>query len=223
MARFEKNNNSHGSLKDLQILINEKSHLINNELKKHLNKKIDIKWVSPIKDDNFSEYRDADFLNLLGINNNLKIPLNEFWPKNGPQWDALGNDNDTIFIVEAKANIPELKSPETKASGDSKILINKSLDSVKEYLNIDKNVNWTSTYYQYTNRIAHLYYLRVINNIKTYLIFIYFINDNSVNGPKTIEEWKHEINNLHKDIGLVNDNKLSEYIIDVFIDCNNLK
>jgi hypothetical protein len=62
------------------------------------------------------------------------------------------------------------------------------------------------TYYQYTNRIAHLYYLRVLNNINTYLIFVYFLNDTSVNGPKTIDEWIYEISKLHKIIGLKDDN-----------------
>jgi hypothetical protein len=52
---------------------------------------------------------------------------------------------------------------------------------------------------------------------------LYFINDTSVNGPKTIEEWKHEINKLHEIIGLEENNKLSKYIIDIFIDYNDLK
>jgi hypothetical protein len=223
MGRFEQNNNSHGSLKDIQILINEKNNLLNYELNKHFGNKIDVKWVSPLKDDNFSEYRDNDFLNILGLKNDIKIPLSEFWPKRGPQWDALGKYNDIVFIVEAKANIPELKSPETKASFDSKILIKKSLDDVKKYLNINNSTNWMGTYYQYTNRIAHLYFLRVLNNVNAYLVFIYFTNDTSVNGPKTIEEWKHEINELHRIIGLESNNVLSKYIIDVFIDINSIK
>jgi hypothetical protein len=80
-----------------------------------------------------------------------------------------------------------------------------------------------STYYQYTNRIAHLYYLRILNNINAYLMLIYFINDDSVNGPKTKEEWLKEIEDMYKTINLKNNNKLSKYIINVFIDCNDLK
>jgi hypothetical protein len=149
--------------------------------------------------------------------------LSTFWPKWGPQWDALGKYNDTVFILEAKANIPELKSRPTGASNDSKILIENSLNDVKKYLNINNSFDWTDTYYQYTNRIAHLYYLRVLNDINAYLIFLYFINDTSVNGPKTIEEWKYEINKLHETIGLEENNKLSKYIIDIFINYNDLK
>jgi hypothetical protein len=222
MGRFVQDPNSHGSLKDIQILINEKNDILDIELSKHLKDEITVKWVSPLKGDNYSEYRDEDFLNILGVNN-INIPLTNFWPKKGPQWDALGRYNNKLFIVEAKANIPELKSPKTKASGDSKILIEKSLNEVKKYLNIDISYNWLDKYYQYINRIAHLYYLRVLNRLNAYLIFVYFLNDTSVNGPKTIEEWENEIIELHKKIGLKNDNLLSNFILDIFIDSNSLR
>ena len=221
MGRFEQNKNAHGSLKDIQVLINDKNDLINLELKKHLKYDITVNWVSPLKNDNYSEYRDNDFLKILCINK-LNIPLNNFWPKNGPQWDALGKSNDKYFIVEAKVNIPELKSPGTKASEKSIKLIEKSLNDVKNYLNIDSSYNWMEMYYQYTNRIAHLYYLRVLNNLNAFLIFIYFLNDSSVNGPKSISEWESEIIELQKKIGLKNGNVLSNYIFDIFIDCNHL-
>jgi hypothetical protein len=223
MGRYEQNKNSHGSLKDIQVLINDKKRILDNELNKHLNNEMIIEWVSPLENDNYSEYRDDDFLKVLGIDNKIKVPLNKFWPKRGPQWDALGKYNDNIFIVEAKANIPELKSHGTKASPKSKKLIEKSLNVVKEYLNINNSFNWMDTYYQYTNRIAHLYYLRILNDINAYLIFIYFINDISVNGPKTIDEWKYEISELYKKIGLTDNNILSKYIIDIFVDYNELK
>jgi len=221
MGRFEQNKNAHGSLKDIQVLVNEKSDLINMELKKHFKYDITVNWVSPLKNDYYSEYRDNDFLKVLGINK-LSIPLKNFWPKNGPQWDALGKSNDKYFIVEAKANIPELKSPGTKASEKSIKLIEKSLNDVKKYLNIDSSFNWMEIYYQYTNRIAHLYYLRVLNNLDAFLIFIYFLNDPTVNGPKSINEWENEIIELQNKIGFKNDNILSNYIIDIFVDYNQL-
>jgi hypothetical protein len=221
MGRFEQNKNAHGSLKDIQVLVNEKSALINMELKKYFKYDITVNWVSPLKNDNYSEYRDNDFLKVLGINK-LDIPLNNFWPKNGPQWDALGKSNDKYFIVEAKANIPELKSPGTGASEKSIKLIEKSLNEVKKYLNIDSSFNWMEMYYQYINRIAHLYYLRVLNNLDAFLIFIYFLNDPTVNGPKSINEWENEIIELQNKIGLKNDNILSNYIFDIFVDYNHL-
>ena len=223
MGRFEQNENAHGSLKDIQVLVNKKSDLINIELRKRFKYDITVNWVSPIKNDKYSEYRDDDFLKILGINK-LNIPLNNFWPKRGPQWDALGKSNNKYFILEAKANIPELKSSGTQASGEKSIkLIEKSLNDVKKYLNVDSSYNWMEMYYQYTNRIAHLYYLRVLNNLDAFLIFIYFLNDSSVNGPKLISEWENEIIELHKNIGLSNNNLLSDYILDIFVDYNHLE
>ena len=169
MGRIKQKENSHGSLKDIQLLINKKNDLLNKELEKQLKTQMNVEWVSPLKDDNYAEYRDDDFLNILGIKR-LNIQLIDFWPKRGPQWDALGRCNDKIFLIEAKANIPELMSPPTKASGNSKTLIEKSLNEVKKYLSIDSSYSWMKTYYQYTNRIAHLYYLRVLNRINAYLI-----------------------------------------------------
>jgi hypothetical protein len=131
MSRVEQKAESHGSLKDIQILINGKEYIINNWLKKYFQNEINIEWVSPLKNDNFSEYRDDDFLKILELDN-LKKPLNEFWPKAGPQWDALGKYNNVVFLVEAKANILELRSPGCKASSEkSKYLIKQSLDNVK--------------------------------------------------------------------------------------------
>jgi hypothetical protein len=222
MGRFEQSNNSHGSLKDIQILVNEKNNLLDIELKKQLNKEIAVNWGSPLKNDNYSEYRDDDFLNIIGANK-ISIPLIDFWPKMGPQWDALGSYNDMLFLVEAKAHITELESSGTGASEDSKKLIENSLNDVKKYLNVDAKYNWTGTYYQYTNRIAHLYYLRVLNKLDAYLIFVYFLNDASVNGPKQINEWENGITKLYQAIGLEKNNLFSNYIIDVFIDYNSLK
>lgn len=41
--------------------------------------------------------------------------------------------------------------------------IENSLNEVKKYLSISDSIDWTGTFYQYVNRIAHLYYLREKN------------------------------------------------------------
>ena len=64
MGRFVQDSESHGSLRDLQILINEKSDLLDKEVSNILNKNICITWKSPIKTDQFAEYRDEDFLSI---------------------------------------------------------------------------------------------------------------------------------------------------------------
>ena len=147
-----------------------------------------------------------------------EIKLNEFWPTRGPQWDALAITTDKrILLIEAKANIPEIVSPPTSAGQKSKELIDKSLKETKDYLRIKNDIDWSGTFYQYTNRLAHLYFLRVKRDIPTYLINIYFIGDKSVNGPNTQGEWKAALQVLYSYLGLSR-HKLSKYMADIFIE-----
>jgi len=189
MSRIKQDPDSHGSLKNLQVVINKKKKYLDAEISKVIGKQMKIDWKSPLRSDECAEYRDEDFLIILGVLNRVKYPLIDFWPKKGPQWDALGISENEIILVEAKANIPEMVSPGTKAKITSRSKIKNSLDEVKKYLNISNDIDWTGTFYQYVNRIAHLYYLREKNQIKAHLLFIYFINDITVHGPKTKDEW----------------------------------
>ncbi|GAG66797.1 unnamed protein product [marine sediment metagenome] len=220
MGRYPQKSNSHGSLKNLQVAINAKKKNLDAEVSKVIGKKMKIDWKSPLKTDDFAEYRDKGFLIRLGILNEIKYPLSNFWPDNGPQWDALGVSGDEMILVEAKANIPEMVSPGTKAEPGTRKRIENSLNELKKYLNISNGTDWTGTFYQYVNRIAHLYYLREKNDIKAHLLFIYFINDVTVHGPKTKDEWLGAIQTMECYLGLDKKHKLRKYIHDIFIDVN---
>ena len=224
MSRIKQDSNSHGSLKDLQVAINVKKKYLDAEISKVIGKQMKINWKSPLKADDYAEYRDEDFLKKLGKLNEIKYPLIDFWPDNGPQWDALGVTDDEIILVEAKANIPEMVSSGTDAKKPQSIKkIRNSLDEVKKYLNISNDIDWTGTFYQYVNRIAHLYYLREKNKIKAHLLFIYFINDITVHGPKTKDEWLGAIQTMECYLGLAKKHKLRKYIHDIFIDVSDLR
>ncbi len=221
MGRFIQDSNSHGSLKDLQDAINKKKKYLDAEISKVIGKQMKIDWKSPLRSDGYAEYRDEDFLINLDILNKMKYPLSDFWPKNGPQWDALGVSGDDIILVEAKANIPEMVSSGTGAKNPQSIKkIRNSLDEVKKYLSISDTIDWTGTFYQYVNRIAHLYYLREKNQIKAHLLFIYFINDATVHEPKTKYEWLGAIQTMERYLGLAKKHKLRKHIHDIFIDVN---
>lgn len=223
MSKVKQTSNGKGSLNDIQLLINNYPGLINNFLKHKIStlKNTKIEWLSPLAIDEYSEYRDDDFINLLGIN--LKLPLSNFWPLKGPQWDALGRTKSgDIFLIEAKANISEIVSSPTGAGKESKLIINKSLIETKIFLNIKNEVDWSGKFYQYTNRLAHLYFLRELNNIPAWLVNVYFLNDKSVQGPKLVEEWLGAIKVMKTYLG-VGKHKLSKYMIDLFIDVKDLK
>lgn len=218
MTRIKQNSNGRGSLKCIQHLINEKPKYLNSIITTHFPDLANenITWLSPLKDDDFAEYKDYSFLNKIGVTSSA-IQLKDFWPKRGPQWDALAKTTSgKVILVEAKANIPELKSPGTKAKELSKNLIQKSLSEVKQYLEIYNDVDWSNKYYQYTNRIAHLFYLREKCNISAYLINIYFVNDKTHIATKK-EQFEIALKELKKHLG-TNSHKLDNYMMEVYID-----
>jgi hypothetical protein len=223
MDRYPQSSDGHGSLRDIPLLINGFPELFSSNIKEQIvieSGRID--WVSPLKDDDYAEYRDSGFIEKLGIQNNLTISLSDFWPKRGPQWDALGRGEvNEVFLVEAKANIEEIVSPETKATGKALDLIKKSLVASQKYLKVSNKADWSGTFYQYTNRLAHLYFLRTLNKIPAYLVFVYFIGDDSVSGPKSMEEWKAALKVMKRYLGL-STHKLAKYMAEVFIDVKQI-
>jgi hypothetical protein len=222
MGRYKQNPNGKGSLRLIQTLINDHPHVLNSKLPMISN--TEKPWVSPLSEDEYAEYRDQDFIQRVKIEDQLSLKLEEFWPKYGPQWDALGKtENNEVLLLEAKANLSELQSSASAASNkDSKQLIRQSLEKTKAYIGADPNTDWAGKYYQYSNRIAHLFYLRVLNQIPTYLIFIYFIGDESVNGPTTKGEWETAIQKAHDTLGIPEQHPLKEFILELFIDIKEL-
>lgn len=224
MGRFPQSIGKKGSKKWVQKLINEKQEILNEHIKRNLRFTNDneIGWRSPLKDDNYAEYRDQDFIERLGVT--LKtVRLRDFWPTRGPQWDALGkNSKGNVFLVEAKSHIPEMISTVQAKDKHSLTKIRESLKRTKNFLNAKKMVDWSTCFYQYTNRLAHLYLLRELNQLPAYLLFIYFINDSEMNGPKTINEWKGAIKLLQSYLG-IRRQKLQRFISDIFIDVNKIR
>jgi hypothetical protein len=223
MARKPQGPATHGSQRWLQEVVNNKPSILNTPLIQQLslNSPATISWLSPLKNDDYAEYQDQSFLDILGIKLE-KVPLPEFWPtKGGPQWDALGKSKDNrVFLVEAKSHIPEAVTPATGAKGDSLIKIQAALSQTKRYLNAKPDIDWSATFYQYTNRLAHLYLLRVLNQIPAYLVFVYFLNDHEMDGPGSVDEWRGALKLLHYYMGL-GKNKLQKYIVDVYIDVDD--
>jgi len=214
-----------GSLKWIRIAVNDCAPLLNRKIQEACGIKTgaSIQWVSPLVDDEYAEYGDEAFLKRLGITP-TSSPLIKFWPDRGPQWDALGRTNGGGYlIVEAKANLREVVSPATQAAGQSKKKIQRSLRKVQEFLDVDRSISWTGKLYQYTNRVAHLYFLRKLNKINAHLVFVYFIGDKDVKGPNSVAEWKAALTVAKGVLGLGERHRLSKYIGEVFIDINELK
>lgn len=211
-----------GSQRWLQNLVNNRPELLADALRPRLglSRDISISWLSPLESDDFAEYRDRAFLKRIGISLQHRA-LRTFWPSSGPQWDALGKTNrGDILLVEAKAHIGELKS-DCVAGTSSLTLIQRSLAEAGRYFESTTTTEWSKTYYQYANRLAHLYLLRELNRLPAWLIFLYFINAEDVDGPKSVDAWQLAIETVHNHLGIT-PGHLGPYVIDVFMDVTKL-
>lgn len=169
-----------------------------------------IRWVSPLADDDFAEYRDAAFLERLGIGR-LAGELSAFWPARGPQWDALGLAGDEPILAEAKAHLREFWSPPTQAGAASRVRIEAAFAQVKDALGVRAEVDWTGTFYQFANRLAHLWWLRS-QGVPAHLVFVDFLDDEDMRGPTDPEAWDCEFQVAATALDLPDDHVLSPYI-----------
>jgi len=94
---------------------------------------------------------------------------------------------------------------------------------VQAFLGVHPVVDWSQVFYQYTNRLAHLYLLRELNDIHAFLVFLYFIGDHEMDGPLTLREWKSAIQVVKGILGLREAHKLSKYVVDLFIDISEMQ
>jgi hypothetical protein len=182
-----------------------------------------INWLSPIANDDYAEYNDEEFLNLLDVQA-VNPPLETFWPRRGACWDGLGRTTrGRPLLIEAKAYIEEMASSPSGAGGQSLQHIRRSLNHLKSFLGSASPHDWSALFYQYTNRLAHLYFLRELNRIDAYLVLVYFVGANDVPEPSTATEWKAAIRLLKKVLGLGRNHRLSRYIAEVFVDVSRLE
>ena len=126
-----------------------------------------------------------------------------------------------VFLVEAKANIPEIMSSLGAKSEHSIAKIQKSLEETRKYLRCKNSELWEKGFYQYVNRLAHLYFLRDICKVDACLIFVYFLNDPTYL-PASREEWAGALELQKRLLGLKN-HRLRRYVTEIFIDVKELR
>ena len=146
-------------------------------------------WRSPLAEDDHAEYRDASFLDRLGLGAHREA-LAAFWPTRGPQWDglALGPDG-AVILAEAKAHVREFLSPPSAASEKSRGKIDAAFAAVRGDLDVTTRTDWCEVFYQYANRLAHLWFLRR-EGVDAHLLLVGFLGDADMGGPRTAEAWR---------------------------------
>lgn len=214
---------SKGSQRWLQLAVNRLPEAINDPIRRSLGlKAVDVHWKSPLEDDGLQEYRDMAALERLGVHLTERA-LPDFWPARGPMWDGLALLGDQFILVEAKAHIAEVVSPRSRAGEPALQRIRESMTEVQKAI-ASKSVgfvDWTGTFYQYANRLAHLYLLRELNREPVHLVNIYFLNAEDVGGPSTRLEWEGALKVVRTYLG-VGRHRLSSYCHDVYVDVKSL-
>ena len=224
MTRVVQPEGVRGSLRWIQTYVNDRSEALDEALASASAGRLrtPVEWRSPVRGDEYAEYRDQSFLDLLGVELPVR-KLEEYWPRRGPQWDALGlTASGQPVLVEAKANIPEVISPGTASSDRSQARIQQSLAETADFLGVKSSCDWSGTFYQYANRLAHLYLLTEVNRIDAWLLFVYFVGDADVGGPTTVREWEAALQVLHGALGLGKRHRLASRVQDVFVDVRGM-
>src|SRR5690606_5863371 len=108
-----------GSKRLLQVAVNRRTELLLAALRRSgaIGRREQLRWVSPLENDGYREYRDRAALSRLELAGRLPRPLRNFWPARGCVWDALGIAGEgRPILVEAKAHIAEAASTGSRAS-----------------------------------------------------------------------------------------------------------
>lgn len=200
-----------GSQRQLQGYVNQHEATLSGAIMEALPSRLEelgvcIRWVSPLAQDEYVEYRDKDFLRAVGINDS-EVELGKFWPRGGPCWDALGVISDRngklrpgVVLLEAKSHIPEIYGSGCQAGPHSLDLIERSLAAAKQWCGARADSNWTGSLYQSANRLAHLYFIQNRLRRPAWLVNLYFLNDPI--GPVDRDEWNVEIQKVKSSLGL---------------------
>lgn len=214
-----------GSQKWTQEIINTCPEFLNALIREKLPSlaKRDIVWLSPLEKDDFAEYRNSAFLQRIGLSG-LTEELRQFWPKNGPQWDALGKtlDEEAFILIEAKANVPELITTCGAKAKKSFDTISDRLAETQRWLNCQKSLlDWKYGFYQYANRLTHLYFLRKKSQKEAYLVFLYFVAD-LTHIPTSHDAWNSALELQKKLMGLSAGGQTGK-VIDLFITTEEIR
>jgi hypothetical protein len=210
-----------GSQRWLQVAVDNKPELLTRGLS--VPGMALVEWLSPIRSTGFKEFRDQEALKLLMLDPLPKRQLSEFWPAGGPVWDGLARTAaGSVLLVEAKANVPELASPATRATAGSLKRICGSLLEVQAFLAPKSGADWSRTFFQYANRLAFLYLLRELNGIDAHLVHVLFLNAQDVQGPQHEREWADALALIYGALELPRRNPLAPFVHHVFIDVGDL-
>ena len=143
----------------------------------------------------------------------------EFCKKIRWHWDGVFRVGKTIYMVEAKARVSELKNDCTATDEKSIVEIKADLKETKEYFKIQSENDWVKGNYQLANRLAFVALMEKYD-IDAKLVYVYFINGydkKETNESVTREGWNDATKIERAEMGL--NEETDKVMYSVFIDC----
>lgn len=125
------------------------------------------------------------------------------------------------MLVEAKAHLAEFISPATAAKGAAREMIAAALEETRAAVGAEGGADWMARYYQFTNRLSHLHFLRR-EGVPATLVFLNFVGDTDMNGPAEATAWEGAYRAAEDALGLPRQHALSPFIRHVHIDVGDL-
>jgi hypothetical protein len=169
------------------------------------------------------EWKGLDFLPQDGA---ARGKWTEFWPQTGrpPNWDAVGkvsvNGQREWLLVEAKAHLGEIESSCQASPAGGLDTIRAAFETTKKALDVQRDRDWLSGYYQFCNRVAVLYFLNQ-HDVPARLLFLYFTGDTfregSADCPADEEGWQEALSKQAEHVGLPDGHVLSSRIHKLFL------
>lgn len=82
--------------------------------------------------------------------------------------------------------------------------IRAAIERTKTAFGAADDFNWESPFYQYANRLAHLSFLRELNRLDAYLLFVYFADAPDLPPAErcSIDQWTGAIRLVERALGL---------------------
>jgi hypothetical protein len=168
---------------------------------------------------------EIESLDFLPADHAARAAWKKFWPhgRGIHTWDAVGqaylDDVEEWLLVEAKANLGELRSDCGAKSARSLATIKLAFDETKRALGVPEDRDWLHGYYQFCNRLAALYFL---NNrrIPARLLYIYFVGDKGDARricPQGEREWQDALKAQDTHVGLPRGHKLEDRVHKLFL------
>jgi hypothetical protein len=147
------------------------------------------------------------------------------WPQSGnaPKWDAIGRlrfgPGQAWLLVEAKANVEELRSSCKASPVGGRPLIEACLARTRQRLGVSAGGEWLSGYYQFCNRLAVLDLLNE-HGAPAHLLNIYFVGDRGDAGrscPQDPIAWESALRQMEEHVGLPREHPLAARVHKLFL------